>query len=103
MPTCPHCGGRGTAAVLLSMGDGSSLIDTARRCGTCSGAGDISERLAGWIAAGKRHRDARLGKWIGQAEAARMIGINPRHLNEMEQGRADPAMLDGRTYEGKQQ
>lgn len=87
--TCPFCGGKGKSQALV---DG---VRDGRRCGwvqemkcfTCKGSGKVSAEYAARIKAGAALRDDRRSRGLNIREEAKRLGIDPRELNDREQGR----------------
>jgi len=88
--TCPRCKGTGLGGRFLLRG---KLVTAP--CGLCGGATYVSVDVARWIPIGERHRKARVAEGISIHERAATLGITPARLSAMENGRADPAMLEG--------
>lgn len=63
-------------------------------CLICLGTGKVSIDVARWIPVGEQHRKARVAEGISILERAAALGITPTRLSAMENGRADPAMLE---------
>lgn len=92
MPTCPSCdGSRRTFAHVNRGGVGSGFewID----CFTCRGVGHVSVEQQRWIDDGCRARDMRISFDLSIREAAKLIGIRPAEISDMETGRRDPLQL----------
>lgn len=96
---CPSCQG---AKTLHAFVDGRDPI-TGKRwgrqervpCFACKGSGTISRQQAAWMEIGAAHRAARVARGESIFAAAGRLGITTVALNAMEQGREDPARLQG--------
>ncbi len=86
---CPKCKGTGSGGNFLLRGQ----FVTAP-CSICSGATYVSIDVAKWIPLGEKHRKERVAEGISLHERAAALGITPARLSAMENGRADPAMLE---------
>jgi hypothetical protein len=70
-------------------------VRDGRRCGwqqqincpVCEGTGIVSPEKAAAMAEGKRRRDDRVGRRLSHREEAERLGITPRHLSDLENGR----------------
>lgn len=86
---CPRCEGSGLGGRFLLRGE----IVTAP-CSLCGGATYVSVDVARWIPIGEKHRKTRVAEGISIHERSAALGITPARLSAMENGRADPAMLE---------
>jgi hypothetical protein len=88
---CPKCKGTGTGGSFLLRG----AIVTAP-CSICAGATYVSIDVARWIPIGEEHRRRRVAECVSLRERAETLGISMALLSAMENGRSDPAMLEGK-------
>jgi hypothetical protein len=86
---CPKCKGTGRGGSFLLRGQ----LVTAP-CSICSGATYVSIDVAKWIPLGEKHRKERVAEGISLRERAAALGITAARLSAMENGRADPAILE---------
>ena len=62
-------------------------------CFTCKGERAIPTEQAEWIRQGEAIRTDRVREHCGGRERARMLGLTPLQLNDVEHGKVDPAAI----------
>ena len=93
---CPRCKGTGLGGVAwISRSDGALGGEAVTMpCSLCLGTKQVSVDVGRWVIDGESHRKARVAEGISIHERAAALGITPARLSAMENGRADPAMLE---------
>ena len=85
---CPDCRGSGTATGFVCSRTSGSF--RTMPCSRCKGAGTISVQMALWLRMGEAIRTDRIRENCGGRERARMLGLTPLQLNDVEHGKVDP-------------
>jgi hypothetical protein len=88
---CPDCSGNGFNSALVDGPNNRGL--THIKCSACDGSGEVEDLDPGWVLIGTTHRTWRVAQHEGLAACGERLGIDPRNLNDMEHGRADPSVL----------
>jgi hypothetical protein len=92
---CPKCKGAGhTGGIVHVARSAGHEWHAGLQCDICRGYGRISIDVARWVADGEKHRKERVAEGISLGERAAALGITAARLSAMENGRADPAMLE---------
>jgi hypothetical protein len=99
---CESCGGNGFTTAMVRTQADTPLVRDGRQIGSgvatitcprCKGAGEIDLAHELWAKIGATHRTWRIAQHEGLAACAERLGIEDRHLNEMEHALSDPAPL----------
>ena len=93
---CPDCRGSGAvtgfACGFNDAGDIDGGVHTMP-CFRCKGERGIPAEWEDWIRQGEAIRTDRIRERCSGRERARMLGITPRQLNDVEHGKVDPAAV----------
>ena len=85
---CPDCRGSGKMTGFVCSTTSGSFRTWP--CSRCKGAGAISVQMALWLRMGEAIRTDRIRENCGGRERARMLGLTPLRLNDVEHGKVDP-------------
>ena len=87
---CPDCRGSGSVTgFACSPSRGTGGVRTLP-CFTCNGQSTITTEKAEWRRQGEAIRTDRIRENCGGRERARMLGLTPLQLNDLEHGKVDP-------------
>ena len=90
---CPDCRGSGAVTGFACGYDAAGEISGGVRtlpCFRCKGERGIPAEWAEWIWQGEAIRTDRIREHCGGRERARMLGLTPLQLNDVEHGKVDP-------------
>ena len=88
---CPDCRGSGSVTG-FACGPAGGGIRTLP-CFTCNGQTTITTEKAEWRRMGEAIRTDRIRENCGGRGRARMLGLTPLQLNDVEHGKVDPAAI----------
>jgi len=86
--TCPDCDASGAVAGFACSMDYGCSVRTIP-CFRCKGERMIPSEMAEWIRYGEAIRTDRIREGCGIRERARMLGITPLILSDVEHGKVD--------------
>ena len=91
MVKCPDCRGTGRRrADFARLSDGKCVRGVNVECSRCRGEGRIRQVALDWLARGELMRKRRIASKMSLRAEAERLGIMPKMLSDMENGRIEP-------------
>ena len=88
---CPECGPHRSVIVHYAPG----AVRGPRVCSRCGGSGVITKEVAARICEGEQLREIRIESGLTLREEAARLGISPRELSDIENGRSETRLRAG--------
>ena len=90
MAVCPYCCGSRESYTVVHYADSRHLPTGGwQPCSLCNGTGEVKQEIADKMERAEQRRLARIAKGVSLRGEAATLGITPRELSDLEQGRKE--------------